>query len=116
MELIDRNAVVKALDEAKIKTISEEYDRIIDVIGSMPTIEERKTGKWISDSAYHKTVILYESGNVSCSCHCSVCGDWLTGSDEYPCKGNYCPNCGAKMEGSETDVDSCIDTVGGGSD
>lgn len=62
---------------------------------------ERKTGKWISDSAYHITVSLDESGKVSCSCHCSLCGDWLTGSDEYACRGNYCPNCGAKMEGAE---------------
>ena len=42
MELIDRRAVITALDEAKIKTTSEEYDRIIDVIGSMPTIN-----RWI---------------------------------------------------------------------
>jgi hypothetical protein len=42
MEPIDRLGVMKALDEAKIKTTSEEYDRIIDVIGSMPTIN-----RWI---------------------------------------------------------------------
>lgn len=38
MELIDRLKTIKALDEAKIRTTSEEYDRILDVIGSMPTI------------------------------------------------------------------------------
>lgn len=32
------------------------------------------------------------------SCYCHRCNDWLTGSDEYPCRGNYCPNCGAKMD------------------
>lgn len=32
---------------------------------------------------------------------CSVCGDWLSASDEYLVKGNYCPNCGAKMENKE---------------
>ncbi len=73
----------------------EERDKIVR------NLKTQKTGKWISDSAYHRTVSLDESGKVSCSCHCSLCGDWLTGSDEYPCKGNYCPNCGAKMEGAE---------------
>ena len=33
------------------------------------------------------------------SCYCSECGEWLVASDEYPVKGNYCPNCGAKMDG-----------------
>ena len=68
---------------------------------AIKALEECKPGKWISDSAYHITVSLDESGKVSCSCHCSLCGDWLTGSDEYACRGNYCPNCGAKMEGEE---------------
>lgn len=36
MELIDRLKTIKVLDEAKIRTTSEEYDRILDVIGSMP--------------------------------------------------------------------------------
>lgn len=62
--------------------------------------KERKTGKWISDDPFHKNVTL-ENGQVSCSCHCSECGDWLSASDEYPCRGYYCPNCGAKMEVDE---------------
>ena len=33
------------------------------------------------------------------SCYCSECGEWLVASDEYAVKGNYCPNCGAKMDG-----------------
>ena len=35
------------------------------------------------------------------SCYCHRCNNWLTGSDEYPCRGNYCPNCGAKMDETE---------------
>ena len=30
---------------------------------------------------------------------CSICNEILTASDEYPCTGKYCPNCGAKMDG-----------------
>ena len=36
------------------------------------------------------------------SCYCSECGEWLVASDEYPVKGNYCPNCGARMDGVST--------------
>lgn len=31
------------------------------------------------------------------SAYCSNCGEELTGSDEYACKGLFCPNCGAEM-------------------
>ena len=63
--------------------------------------EERKTGRWISDNPFVEKITFDESGCVSNSCHCSECGDWLTASDEYPCRGYYCPNCGAKMEVDE---------------
>lgn len=33
--------------------------------------------------------------------YCSECGRWLVGSDEYACDDNYCPYCGAKMDGDE---------------
>ena len=42
---------------------------------------------------------LDKEGNAMQSCYCSECGDWLTASDEYPCRGYFCPNCGAKMDG-----------------
>lgn len=97
MELIDRLAIIKALDEAKIKTTSEEYDRIIDVIGSMPTIEERKKGKWIShiEHGIH--------GDIQCWV-CSECRELFSYDAETGIEiTNYtiCPNCGAEMEGSE---------------
>jgi len=88
MELIDKLKTIKALDEAKIKTTSEEYDRIFDIVGSMPTIEERK-GKWI----------LTKRNGILCGvCH--------SGLRRMPTLGGrpmfiYCPFCGAKMEGSE---------------
>ena len=87
-ELIDRLGVIKALDEAKIKTTSKEYDRIIDVIGSMPTIEERKVGAWHIQKSKPQGILFP---------HCSCCEWCNTNWIKYP----YCPNCGAKMEGAE---------------
>lgn len=54
-----------------------------------PTIEERKTGKWV-----------HLGGDEWC---CDKCGFVITteGSWEHPhdIGANYCQNCGAKMEG-----------------
>ena len=57
-------------------------------------------GKWICDHPgknFGKEVRLDKDGCPVTSCHCSVCGEWLTASDEYPAKGSFCPNCGADM-------------------
>lgn len=35
------------------------------------------------------------------------CGEWgLMIDNRGICKSNYCPNCGAKMDGGEADADS----------
>lgn len=56
-----------------------------------------KMGKWMSEYG-NDEVPLDEEGRTTRSCNCSVCGDWLTASDEYPTRGRYCPNCGVKMK------------------
>ena len=91
-----REEALEILDT--IPTIGEQVDALEMAIEAL---QERKTGKWISDSPIVKKITIDENGNVDHSCHCSECGDWLTGSDEYPCRGYYCPNCGAKMEVDE---------------
>lgn len=64
---------------------------IID-IENAPTIEpERKTGRWI-----HPTFeMVCKCVCGSCEVLCSFCNE--PSIDEY----NYCPNCGARMEGVE---------------
>ena len=54
-------------------------------------------GRWISNRD-GETVVQIKDGEPQESCFCSVCGEWLVASDEYDVKGNFCPNCGAKME------------------
>lgn len=49
---------------------------------SLPTIEERKTGRWVPISDGY--LDIYE---------CNQCGE----TEDY--ERNFCPNCGAKMEG-----------------
>ena len=65
---------------------------VIDLVKEMPTIDAEpvKHGKWI-----YKGV----RGRFP-ACECSVCGnvenaDWAVLGDNV----NYCPNCGAKMDG-----------------
>ena len=78
-------------------TGKDEITQMLDM--AIEALQEQKVGKWIGDNG--KEVYLDEFGNTKHSCHCSVCGDWLVASDEYGCRGRYCPNCGAKMEGAE---------------
>lgn len=68
-------------------------------------VRENVRGKWIDDRG---NIVPFEENEEDpyCprwSCYCSVCGEWLTASNEYAVTGKYCPNCGADMRG-ESDV------------
>lgn len=58
----------------------------LDWIKRMPTVEERKTGKWIASDDFDEWY------------WCSECRKGLTMFDGTY---KYCPNCGAKMEGGK---------------
>lgn len=64
--------------------------------------QEPRKGHWIGQKKigfgkWKECIVPLKDGFVTDSCSCSECGDWLTGSDEYQCSGNFCPNCGADM-------------------
>lgn len=61
-------------------------------IDAMPTIEERKTGKWERH---------YSRPNVYADLcwHCSNCG--YKTPDNWANKWKFCPNCGARMQEGE---------------
>ena len=70
----------------------------MDALKAIPAADVRPVvrGHWING----RKNVDWDKQNPDCpesSCFCSVCGDWLTASDEYPCRGNYCPNCGADL-------------------
>lgn len=56
-------------------------------------LEERKTGKWIEKDGWDGDV-YYD---------CSACGESWTTIEGTPWDNdmNYCPHCGAKMEGAD---------------
>ena len=75
----------------------------IDNIPAADVVEVRH-GRWVDEN---KNPIPWDECNSKCPSHsayCSECGEWLTGSDEYPATGLYCPNCGARM-GKEDEHD-----------
>ena len=73
------------------KQITEDFCMDID---EQPTIEERKTGKWIG-------------ADSQCGIKCPFCGtpvDDFCNSIDYIdliYEPNFCPYCGARMEGEE---------------
>lgn len=76
MRLIDADALEEWIWRERLDT----RERIANLVEQMPTIDPVKHGKWINEET------------------CSVCGESVL-YDTDLC--NYCPNCGAKMDGGE---------------
>ena len=96
--LIDANKVInsmqKCLDEEPNKKGSVAYfafESIIECLKLEPTVDavEVKHGRWERVEEFE-----FISGEyVTTGYHCDKCGFY------YKKKSNYCPNCGAKMDG-----------------
>lgn len=63
---------------------------------------ERIRGEWIDIDGEKVPVDKY--GQTLGWAECSACGQYLTASDEYPCTGHFCPNCGAPMTDEAVDM------------
>ena len=98
---ISRQAVMDALNKRARETftLSPKYEYYVgalhdigDDIKQMPTIEERKTGRWL----------IFEGACEPDYMECSRC-KWITeyygGLEE---EWGYCPNCGARMVRGES--------------
>lgn len=96
MRMIDADALINTLQEMFDKREKEARftgDRGVTVtwndaiyhIKTAPTIEERKTGKWIDET-------FEPWGPVYHPYKCNQCGEHSEAAS------NYCPNCGARME------------------
>lgn len=96
MRLIDADALIIALhDEGEKQTkwgqlIMMLYSTMVAVINDAPTIDHVRHGKWNHER------MLSTSGGTYAVIRCSEC------MSQYPMwETNYCPNCGAKMDGGE---------------
>ena len=90
MQLINTDELKKWLERWKGYLDDDMIQRMQICVKDIPTIEERKKGKWIP---YSK---VYE-----CRYNCSLCGYDLMGIHESEAK--FCPNCGADMR-NVTDI------------
>jgi len=74
-------------NQGAITTWAKAFNECADMVADAPTIEpQSKKGKWIEEP--------------NCYYRCSECGKHypsILGYMNY----NYCPNCGARMEGQE---------------
>lgn len=71
---------------------NDELRKAVDRVKALPAIDPVKHGDWVYKGARGRFPI----------CECSVCGnaenaDWVVIGDSV----NYCPRCGARMDGGE---------------
>lgn len=87
MELISRDEAIKTA-RMMIGLTADERENEIRAI---PTVEERKEGKWIDAEEVNEMLDTYLA-------NCSVCNCQM---DVHENRGyfKYCPNCGARMKG-----------------
>lgn len=99
MRLIDADALKRECEKLP-RVLDDEFIHFVKVkditktINNAPTIEAEpvRHGEWIEPEEY--------TGHTEW--HCSYCGDVVYTICGYP-SADYCPNCGAKMEGKNED-------------
>ena len=99
-EYIDRATLKRELAPYEENDFSQQMDVILAIVDAQPAADvvEVRHGRWVDEN---KNPIPWDECNSKCPSHsayCSECGEWLTGSDEYPAIGLYCPNCGTRMD------------------
>lgn len=103
-EYIEREALIEDINETVVFTVRKGVqlptaemrgaNKVIDRIKSAPTADvvEVRHGEWIHSKTY------YDADE----CNCSLCGQLMTTAKGI--RKNYCPNCGAKMDGFRSDL------------
>lgn len=95
MRLIDKEQAQKMLLDlvsrvhfrgAYFAGIRDAYQSATDRLDTLPVVEERKHGRWITIKAWH----------VECS-------EYRYVLEFICCVKNYCPNCGAIMDGDSNE-------------
>lgn len=91
---IDREKALKKLTQLEIDNPNFTMAAVKMTLMSVPMENVRKI-------VYGKDI--YETHNGHCEFKCSICQSWIGAVEGGPIDGgyfNYCPNCGAKIEGT----------------
>ena len=111
MRLIDAEALKTRIQKIEAEALEHgfapEYvcvDLFLDFLDNAPTIE----AKPVVHAHWKKPT--YISGKVFNICHCSACEGIPCGIDENT---KFCPNCGAQMDGTDTNVGSKVEEENG---
>lgn len=99
-EYIEREAAIAALPVA--------WDSAVDALRYAPAADVAPVvhAQWIpSESDFDDDDTLFD-GEECCDWQCSACREDICYEDPMPMKllPNYCPNCGAKMDGGNGDA------------
>ena len=101
INILDRRTTIPG-DGWSYEQINEAIDMAIVVLRGLRREQvERLKGEWIGDNDEKVGTI---DGSPLKSATCSVCGNWLVGSEEYDCSGYFCPACGAPMTDKAVDI------------
>lgn len=93
-EYITKNAAINAVENAPIELFQSEWEEIEEAINTAPAADVAPVvhGRWIQVD--------------STKCRCSHC-DIIALIALYPHGDkNFCPNCGAKMDGGTNNAES----------
>lgn len=97
-EYITKKAAINAVENAPIELFQSEWEEIEEAINAAPAADVVPVvhGRWLhSGYTDHLEVVK-----------CSECNHEAFAISLYVCDGNYCPNCGAKMdEGADNAAD-----------
>lgn len=100
MRLIDADAAYeRAQADSRRGALEDwEFDMIVNLLDSAPTVDTAPVihGEW----RHSRYVDCSESFELV---KCSNCGHEAYAMAIYVRGGNYCPNCGAKMDGGDPD-------------
>ena len=103
----DTDTYWESCSEALQKELDEQKDVFDLALSALRPITREQVervwrGEWIDIDGEKVPVDKY--GQPFGWAMCSACGEYLTASDEYPCIGHLCPNCGAPMTDEAVDM------------
>lgn len=104
MRPIDADAlddVIQILNEKKWDITRNNYKLIDAVLSEFPTIEERKTGKWIEVRIMPKAFDITGDETWASVMQCDKCGFEMFAVEGHMAQYNFCPSCGADLKGEQ---------------